>query len=269
MKKDELEQLKTLELELFSIFLDVCKKHSLRYFLLGGTCLGAVRHKGFIPWDDDIDVGMPRNDYEKFLEVAQNEFPEYVFLQYGKTDPEYPMSFAKIRNSNTTFKEESMSLLKINHGVYIDVFPLDGYVDDKNFEKNFYSNKRIISSVFKPLGKKPIKTKVLNMVYRLLYNYKKIRDKQDLLLQTYSYDDCNIVANYCGAWGKKEIMPKEYFGNGVEGVFEGIPVILPEKYDKYLTQMYGDYMTPPPKDKQVGHHYTSVIDFNKSYKFYE
>ena len=107
------------------------------------------------------------------------------------------------------------------------------------------------------------------MVYRLLYNYKKIRDKQDLLLQTYSYDDCNIVANYCGAWGKKEIMPKEYFGNGVEGVFEGIPVILPEKYDKYLTQMYGDYMTPPPKDKQVGHHYTSVIDFNKSYKFYE
>ena len=119
-------ELKKIELEMFKYYLAICEKHDLKYFLIGGTLLGAVRHKGFIPWDDDIDIGMPRPDYEKFLLVAQKELPEHIFLQTHNTDIEYPNCFAKLRNSDTTFIETSCKKLKINHGIYIDIFPLDG-----------------------------------------------------------------------------------------------------------------------------------------------
>ena len=127
MNDRNFEKLKKIEIELLLSFIEITKKYNLKYFLLGGTCLGAVRHNGFIPWDDDIDVGLPREDYEVFLKVAQAELPENVFLQNGNTDPEYTLNFAKLRNSDTTFMEQSFKNYKINHGVYIDVFPLDGY----------------------------------------------------------------------------------------------------------------------------------------------
>ena len=119
------ERLKAIELDILKAFIDVCKKNSLNYYLLGGSCLGAVRHHGIIPWDDDIDVGLLRADYNKFMEVGQKYLPEHYFLQNYRTDPEYYVNFAKIRDSRTTFIESSLKNLHINHGVYIDVFPLD------------------------------------------------------------------------------------------------------------------------------------------------
>ena len=123
---NDLNELKRIELEMLKTFIKICKKHNFMYFLVGGTCLGSVRHGGFIPWDDDIDVGMPRSDYNKFIKIASEELPGNMFLQTFFTDEQYPCAFAKIRNNDTTFIEKGLRKSNINHGIYIDIFPLDG-----------------------------------------------------------------------------------------------------------------------------------------------
>ena len=120
-----LRDVQKVQLEILLEFDRICRKHGLKYLLFAGTLLGAVRHKGFIPWDDDIDVCMLRGDYERFLTVCKDELSAELFLQTTDTDREYPLQFAKLRKNNTRFVEKSMSDLKIHHGVFIDIFPLD------------------------------------------------------------------------------------------------------------------------------------------------
>ena len=131
------QRIKEIELEIFKVFLDIANKLDIKYYLIGGTLLGAVRHKGFIPWDDDIDVGLPRKDYEKFIAEAQKYLPDYYFLQTYETDPEYPLSFAKIRDSRTTYLETALNNKKINHGVFFDIFPLDFYPENEKDQDIF------------------------------------------------------------------------------------------------------------------------------------
>ena len=115
------------QLNILKYFIKVCEKHNLQYFLVGGSTLGAIRHKGFIPWDDDIDVGMPRKDYDKFVEL-QSEFEGTpYFIQTFKTDPCYIYNYGKLRDSSTTFIENTFKQHRINHGVWIDIFPIDGF----------------------------------------------------------------------------------------------------------------------------------------------
>ena len=115
------------ELELLRLFVRLCEQLQLRYYLVCGTALGSVKYEGFIPWDDDVDVAMPREDYEVFLEKAPSLLPEGIFLQNYRTDPAFPQIFSKLRNSNTTYIEKSAAALPINHGIFMDIFPLDGY----------------------------------------------------------------------------------------------------------------------------------------------
>lgn len=128
-------ELQKKEFELLKYFIDICGKLNLRYYLVCGSALGAAKYKGFIPWDDDIDVAMPRDDYEVFLEKGSAFLPSYLFIQNYRTDPEFPMMMTKLRNSNTTFIEEMLKNIKMNHGVYIDIFPLDGYPKNKKEQK--------------------------------------------------------------------------------------------------------------------------------------
>lgn len=277
----DLKKMQQIELDMLKSFIFVCEKYKLRYFLLGGTCLGTVRHKGFIPWDDDIDVGMPRPDYEKFVSLAQKDIDSKYFIQTFNTDREYPMTFAKMRNSETTYIEQSLRNLKINHGVYIDIFPLDGeknnYISQRifDFKKTMYDYRISRVYYFKDIAQTKrnllirISKKLLHGFYILFnLNLTKTILKREKLYKKSSYDDCEIIANYGGAWGKKEVMPKQYFGNGTGGIFEGISVVLPENYDAYLSQMYGDYMKLPPPEKRVGHHHYEVADMEKSYRNY-
>lgn len=270
----DIKKLKEIELEIFRQFVEICKENSLRYFVIGGTALGTVRHKGFIPWDDDIDVALPREDYEKFLIVAQKALPSNMFLQTYITDKNYPMPFAKLRQSDTAFIEKSISKIKMNHGVYIDVFPLDGY-SQSSIKAKFFGTREIILKIsisqafsLDMVSKNKLNTIVKKIIIKLFSDYKTSVKKLDSLYKKIPYDSAEIVANFCGAWGKKEIVPKEYFGKGVEGEFEGIKVILPEKTHEYLTSLYGDYMKLPPEEERVGHHYCTVIDLEKSYKDY-
>ena len=130
-----MNELQKVEFDLLRYFIEICEKLNLNYFLVCGSALGAARHEGFIPWDDDMDVGMYREDYNKFMKLAPALLPEGIFLQNYKTDPKYPHVFAKLRNSNTTYIEKSAKDLDINHGIYIDIFPLDGYPENRSEQK--------------------------------------------------------------------------------------------------------------------------------------
>lgn len=264
--------LQRIEFQMLEQFVAICEKLNLRYYLLGGTLIGAVRHHGFIPWDDDIDVGMPRNDYELFLQSAQNLLPEPYFLQTYETDSEYPNFFAKIRNSDTTFIETSVCKKKMNHGVYIDIFPLDYYPTNwfaiaklelilrflfARLVQEYYSlqiRKSLKHILFKPISRMFFPTHrsaliALNNTIRLI-------------------KPSPMLRNYGGAWGKKEIAPAEWFGEGTYAEFEGLRVHIPKNYHDYLSQIYGDYMILPPKEKQVGHHYAEAIDIHRPYRDY-
>jgi len=274
MNNEELNKLKAIEIDMLKELIRICKKHELRYFVIGGTCLGAVRHKGFIPWDDDIDIGMPRKDYNKFLEIAQNELPSNLFLQNYKTEKDFILNYTKIRNNKTTFVEKSIAHMDINHGVYIDIFPLDG-VPKNRFIRNINNlrigclNLGISGHYINDIKDMKFRSRVIRYIMKTLYKPYKLHKKMDSIVEKYDYDQCALVKNYFGIRGEKEIVPKEYFGMGCTLNFENTCVTAPIDIDSYLTNLYGDYMTPPLKEKQISHHVTSIIDLNNSYNLYK
>lgn len=269
MENINLEKLKEIELEMLVAFKEICDRHGITYFLLGGTALGAVRHKGFIPWDDDIDVGLPRKEYDRFLEIAPKELPAHLFLQTIDSDPHYVSCFSKIRNSKTTFIETTVAHHDINHGVFIDVFPLDGCTDYALTMKKSKLLKARLSASYALSGRRSLKGKIATLMAKIKYpSVKTACKKLDALNRSEPYEECETVINYGGAWGKRELVPRTVFGEGSIGSFEGIEIRLPADVDAYLSTMYGDYMTPSPPEKRVGHHYCTVIDLEKSYIYY-
>ena len=140
-------ELQKAELDLLKYFIEICNKLDLKYFLVCGSALGAVKYNGFIPWDDDIDVALKRDDYEVFCSYAQNMLPSNIFLQNHNTEPGFPHIYSKLRNSDTTYIEMSAKKLDINHGIYIDIFPLDGYPKNKFTQTIFEFRKRLFESM--------------------------------------------------------------------------------------------------------------------------
>lgn len=264
-------QIKQISLELFKCFIKICEELNLNYYVLGGTLLGAVRHNGFIPWDDDIDVGMPRADYNIFMEKAQLFLPEYYFLQNYITDVEYTLGYAKIRDSRTAYIESLYSNQKINHGVFIDVFPLDYYPDSK-FERFIFDKKLVVydKRVRDTLNIEhsvSLRAEIFSKIALILLpDLHKVCAKRDKLMS--SVKSSGTLANIYGAWRKKEYVPSEWFGDGTKLEFEGISVTGPKYYDKWLTQVYGDYMTLPPVEKRTTHHNVDIVDLDNSYKIY-
>ena len=259
-----LEDLKQIELNILKEFIAVCEKLNLKYYVIGGTLLGAIRHKGFIPWDDDIDVGMPRSDYEIFIKEGQKYFSNSYFVQTHETDPEFVAHFCKIRDSETTFIETNSKNLHINHGVFIDVFPLD-YTDKKGLNFKLLSLKEASVYSFNKSFFRRIKC-FLAGVLSFCFSIEKAFVKKEKIFK--ERKDGKYLANFSGAWGRKEIIPKEWYGEGVVKVFETLNVVCPTGYHKWLTQVYGDYMELPPLEKRITHHYTEIIDITKSYKEY-
>lgn len=255
---ETIKKLQQIELKMLEMFVHICEEEDLQYYLLGGTLLGAVRHKGFIPWDDDIDVGMPRGDYERFLLCAPKYLPEPYFLQTYKTDKEYPFPYAKIRKTNTVYKETALSNLKMNHGVWIDIFPLD-----------FYSIFPFWFSVkFRLLEKRThcrfvMKTTLKQKFYQLLSyiycpSWHKSVERRDELMRS-DWKNIALAANFCGAWGSKEVVPTEWYDDGATLEFEHLLVKGPAQYHKWLTQVYGDYMKLPPIEKRMVRHNPAEI----------
>ncbi len=266
----ELEKLKKCEFQMLKCFKEICDSLNIKYYILGGTLLGAVRHKGFIPWDDDVDVFIPRKDYELFLQKAQELMPKHYFLQTHETDENYPNNFAKLRDSSTTFIEKSCRNIKMNHGVYIDIFPLDYYPVSAYKRILFKIKKRLltwrINTIF-DLGKLSLKTKIATFVSILIYpSRKKAIEKREKLFKSVKTTD--MVVNNSGAWLSKEIVPLEWCKDGVMLEFEGLQLRGPTEYDEWLRFVYGDYMKLPPENERIPHHFVEVFDLEKPYTEY-
>lgn len=263
------EKLRAVQLDILRRFISVCDVLSLRWTLAYGSCLGAVRHGGYIPWDDDIDVAMPREDYEKFLENAQTLLGDGYFLQTAKTDPDYPQCFAKIRYTNSTFIETSVKDFKINHGIYIDIFPVTEYKETRLFDlKVRYYDLCASRAYYVPNRKKGVKNAVKNLLCLPIGDYRKARDKKEKLIKKAETESTGVVSTLCGIWRMGENVPKYIFESFVKMPFEGIEANVPEKWDEYLTLIYGDYMKLPPEENRIPHHYCEIIDPERSYKEY-
>lgn len=244
----------------------ICKKHNIKYVLGFGTLIGAVRHQGFIPWDDDVDICMLRKDYNRFKEICMTELDGRFFYQSKDTDPEYYHLFDKIRVNNTVFKEDLLAEHNIHHGVYIDIFPMD-YVPDNRFLRkvqfwklHFYRTGLMAKymSIKERTGMKLLAAKVVRFLFKpvsLDTLYKKATKeamKYDIQRQPYVY-------NFCSAVNENSLCHTNCLEDVVYTKFEDKMFLIPKNYDEVLRVEYGDYMQLPPKEDRVPHHHLTEL----------
>lgn len=236
-------QLQLTELEMLEYFDSICKKHNIKYYLVAGTALGAIRHKGFIPWDDDIDVGILRKDYKRFLKVAAMEFDERFFLQTYKTDAQYHLPYAKLRRNDTLFVEPDITDLHMHHGIFIDIFCLYSVPSNKFLQKlhgGVLHFTKLIHAAFKRLKLFKFDRLVLSFMDKLAAIFpEKLCKCRSIVFSLSPYDE--------------EAVPADVFSGTVLHEFEGKMYPLPENWDRYLKHLFGDYMTPPPENKRIPH----------------
>ncbi|MDQ5984143.1 MAG: hypothetical protein RUMPE_01179 [Eubacteriales bacterium SKADARSKE-1] len=268
-------QLKGLEMLLY--FKDFCDANNLLFYLCGGCCIGAIRHKGFIPWDDDIDIFMPRDDYER-LAILWNEKADTNKYSYCRPSEKvnYRNLFATINDNNTTFIKTQQADLDINHGLVLDILPLDGYPNSK-IKRNIQFFWALTYSIFcaqvaptnhgkfiNVLGKAILKTFKTQKVRYKIWNF---AEKQ---MKKHKISDCDNVTELCsGITYMKNKYPKNIFKEATHKEFEGYNVPIPIGFDEYLKIAFGNYLEMPPKEKQYPHHYVVFCDLNNSYKKYK
>lgn len=258
-------------LDLLNEFDRVCKKYGLKYILDFGTLIGAIRHKGFIPWDDDIDVSMVREDYDKLMEIGPKEFKHPYFFQNQFTDKSFDMDITRLRRSDTASLNINDILYgnKYNQGIFIDIYVFD-YVptNDECKVKKIHDSCRKYSSALLAISHAPfssgrIKPTALNIIRYLYYkirfgnlqNASKCLDKSSKRFGVSEY----ICLLHCNV--KTIIRERKIYDDIIEVPFENLKLPVPAAYDEVLTQCYGDYMTPVNYNKKL----VLYVDPNRSY----
>ena len=265
--KYSMDDIHKIDLNLFKEFVKICNGHKLTYYVIGGTLLGAIRHKGFIPWDDDMDIAMPRDDFEKFLSIANNELPNNMRLITFRNDSKYRYYLPRIVDLDTEIIEKRYAGSNEKSHLFIDIFPIDGTPNNVILRKIYYFkilfNRLMVSwyyiDTIDPARKRTKFEKILIFLGKVLptkkiINPKNRLEKIDKLLRKNNIEKSKFIGTIMGAYRVREIVPKEYFGKPTKYKFENVEVFGPEQYDKYLTHMYGDYMTIP-KDTTTNSHY--------------
>lgn len=262
------KQLHDSLLSMMKDFHSFCLCHGIRYYIIGGTALGAKRHEGFIPWDDDMDVGIPREDYEKLFSL-RDELPDYLEIKFQGNDRNCPIPYFKLINKNTTLIESYYE--NYVEGLYIDLFPLDYAI--KNSKKDYARRKRIYSLFMKICWKKTTKKKkgLLRKAYQLYcrcFSDRTLYGKLFSLMTALPESESDSYANFLGAYGEKECILKSYFGVPTLYKFEDAEFYGPSNIEGYLTFLYGDYMILPPPEKRVFKHGFSYLSLSLPYKEY-
>ena len=254
-----LNEKKTIMLEILEEIDQFCRGNHLTYFLVGGTLLGAIRHKGYIPWDDDIDIGLPRDDYNKLIHSFSSSSGNVRIINVDNYD-HYRWPNAKAIDTRTKLIE--MGDEKSAIGVFIDVFPFDGVEGNYETVKKqvLRSSKWKYILALKRLKFDPQRAITKNLliyigrVFKMIPDYYLIKRINSIEKRSKPFSKCTYICNFNGAWGIREITKAYNFVETIDAEFEGRTYKIPNGYDDYLKTVYGDYLKLPPVEKQITHH---------------
>ena len=247
MKEMTLEDIHSVQLEILKQIDEYCTSKNLRYSLGGGTLLGAVRHHGFIPWDDDVDIMLPRPDYEILRDNICDYFKDLGVFGDSNNNPQY--TYFKLFSKKTLLVEGNDE-----YGVFIDVFPIDGFPSQSREVYKFLLKSYLLNHLLEYKDSNNIRIKVLKPICYFLPSFKKTRDKIKKLYLSNEFDKSKLATVMMGSYGIAEIMRTIVYNRFCKLEFEGIMLSCIKHYDLYLTQHYGDYMQLPPIDEQVSEH---------------
>lgn len=268
----DMKKVWAIQLKILHDFHQICKEHGLHYCVSGGTMIGAIRHGGYIPWDDDIDVTMPRNDYKKLIEhpewfISPNE------LHLASNQEGYYEGWARVHNTRTAVLYDNYQVEGSKQGIYIDIFPLDGY-DSKLFEKiNFYRIwlTNIIGHAFcYNVNNNPLLKQLVPILRKLrLFNCEKAFKKVNKLAVSQNTNPKYVMSKMAKVYGiERQSFPSDDYASEIEVKFENITVCVPIGYDNVLKRTYGDYMSFPPIERRGSWH-SFQFDTEKSFKCYQ
>ncbi len=261
--QDTIQKVQAVEHEIMQQIAAICRRHGLCYFAIGGTALGAVRHQGFIPWDDDIDIGMPRKDYEAFLRIAARELPDNYYIQHFSTEAASPFYFTKVRKKNTLFVEYYLKDAPIRQGIFVDIFPFDNVPEGKLRKKLHF---RLCRTAYQLYLCKSLTT-VCSSRFQRKGNYKSAARKVahflllpvpkkwlfrllDRSIQKYNGRPATEISHIV----RRRLRVKlEDLHPVRELPFGDYEMPVPNNYDAYLRAQFGSYDTLPPTDKRYGH----------------
>lgn len=267
--KSEINELQKIQLSMLKDFDAVCQKHRISYQLFSGTALGAVRHKGFIPWDDDIDVVMLREDYERFFNSASKELDSNKYYVQREFSEHWPMFFSKLRLNGTTYIEKYHSHdARIHQGIYIDIFPCDNLSDSRIMQKLQYIASKIV--IAKSLYARGYETN--STVKKCFMQFCRILPTEPFKrLCIRRNDSSSLKVHTFFGGGKKferSIFLREWFEQSVKMRFEDSEFPVSAHYDEMLRVMYGDYMVMPTLEQRVCKRHAAIVDINKPYTFH-
>lgn len=260
MTQDQLERIKERQLEIMDEIHRLCETNKISYYIIGGTLLGAVRHKGFIPWDVDIDIAMTREEYIRFKEICARELGRDYFYTDYHDEKNYIAPHARVcdRNSRLEIKFDRLNSFNMVSGIYIDVFPLDNAPDDvslREWQAQKLKAVRILKERRIPYSYSAKRWKrIAHHIRSFLLSWisvPKLNAYQQNLMMKFSSEDTQCVCSMASQYAySKQCMPREIYGTPVLLEFEGRKYYAPEKYTDYLTRIYGDYMQLPPEEKR-------------------
>lgn len=265
MKELNQKQIRSIQIEILKKTAEFCERNKISYFLCGGTLLGAVRHQGYIPWDDDIDLMMIRSDFERFKK--EFEIPGYSLNDFESKGKDFTVPFVKIQKDGTLLQESKIPGMKT--GINIDIFPIDGFPNDleerrlhlKKLAKLIETiklNNQIFSYQQYPVFWKSLLISLLFVFRKIIAGFSstlKSCEQLDRLANKYDFDTADLAGIAVWGYGQREVCPKEVFTEQIELKFEDQMYAAPKDYHTYLTNLYDDYMKFPPEAERKSHHH--------------
>lgn len=252
------------ELEILEQIQIICDKHDIRYCAIAGTLIGAIRHNGFIPWDDDIDIAMPRQDYDKFLTVCKQELSPPFFIQTPDTDTGYYYGHAKVRNTDTTaIRQVNWKIgCRFNQGIFVDVFPLDSVPDDMKQRRRYltkiahaHAAQKITEYLFYEAISPSVGLKLRYCIYRTILSVigkQRFNKYYENILRKYDKSQTSSFGLISESTKPNDIWEKSYFSEYVDHAFENRTIRVPAHYEEILTQRFGDWKTPQMEPNMHG-----------------
>ena len=267
---DNLQKMQECQMEILKVFKKVCDEQGVTFYLAFGTALGAVRHHGFIPWDDDIDIYMKMEDIKKLDDIQKN-LPSNLFVQTRDKEQEYGLLIARIRDSHTTLIEEDHVDRDINHGVYIDIYPLF-YCPESNLKMKMIVGMSFLCRLFAYNAPPQNKGGASTFASKVLLKILPEKTKRVIADKLYAYITGQPVSKYVSTFpdvslGKR--FKDTWFKEPSVCEFEGESMPMPSNQVEYLTYEFGDYMQLPPVEKRQIHHHYVFADFENSYLNYK